>query len=77
MSRKIWEPLAQAQERGNGYSSGKEVRALAQANFTTPFRNMVASWGMNIYCKIILKNLKEHMFIAVNLGYIKQYKEET
>lgn len=71
MSGLIWKPLAQAQERGTGYSLGKEVGALSQTNFTIPFRNMMASCGMNIYCKIILENL------LVNLEYIKQYKEET
>lgn len=70
MSRLIWKPLAQAQERGNGCSLGEEVGALSQTNFTIPFRNMMASCGMNIYCKIILENL------VVNLEYIKQYKEE-
>lgn len=71
MSRLIWEPLTQAQERGNGYSLGKEVGALSQTNFTLPFRNTLASCGVNIYWKIILE------YLVVNLEYIKQYKEET
>lgn len=71
MSRLVWEPLTQAQERGNGYSLEEEVGTLSQTNFTLPFRNTVASCSVNIYWKIILENL------VVNLEYIKQYKEET
>lgn len=45
----------------------------AQANFTT----LLEACRVNIYCKITLNIFERHMFIVVNLEYMKPHKEEN